>query len=290
MNLSQQDFFRIVSEISQRRIPVPQSSSEADNTSSYSDLLKLTCHPEALKGDRLTKLVLIASSMIGLNPAQEEEWKRRLAIIADKRNGQGEYKDVIELIYNVPFTPYDQLNWLYRKVGAHAFFGTEIVSILRLYNSFRFINPYILSKAPVKRPIKKRGYDDKGHLPESTYGHGNTVRAEPRPDREKIFNEEIPISETLYYNDIQPDLNNEQETLVEISTSEVFKSSNKKTINELMTEPPFSLPEDRHFSNPLYHETEEVSRIKRTKYDYFSNEEKNRKIRHQISIDPFAKD
>lgn len=202
MNLSIEEFFSITTDIAQRKIPVPKLSIETDDASSYSDLLKLTCNPEVLKDDRLAKLTFIASSMIGLNPVQEEEWKTRLAKIADKWRSQGKWKDLIELIYEVPFTPYDQLNWLFNQVGPHAFFGTELVSIKRLYNSFKFINPYVPNTSPVKRSKRKRGYDDKGHLSKSRFGHKNTVRAEPRPDKEKTFNPIVPITESLFYDDL----------------------------------------------------------------------------------------
>lgn len=197
-----------------------KSGSEADNTSSYSDLLFWRVSPEVLKSARGCSLLIVVLSFIGLNPIQEVDWRERLLKIADKYNHQGEWCVVAELATTPIFTPGKILAVYFKYRSYHDFYGNDLKQMIKIKNSLKTYNPYILKKHPVKPTERKRGYNDKGHLPSPDklrLEHLFSRRSEKKPI------DEVQPTEKLFFEDTVLKRNNTaQETLVVNRTSQIL--------------------------------------------------------------------
>lgn len=221
MEFSFEIFGKTMEALSSR--PHSETVNRADNTSSYHDLLLWKIHPEILKSARGCRLSVLAISFLGLNPVQEYELKRQLSIIADKFNHEGEWNRVKDLLNTEPFTPARVLEEHLRDRGPEDYFGHDLRELKRIwFFGLKVYNPYAENKSRVKYPKRKRGYDDKGRLPETSYGAGNTTKAVPRPAKEPL--KEISITNTSWFSDLQ-----RKEENVEQGTLEENRSSRNPT-------------------------------------------------------------
>lgn len=187
-----------------------EKNSIAENTSSYSDLLYWKIHPEFLKSARKVRLSVVTISFLGLNPDQELSLRTQLLKIAHKYNYQGEWSRVRDLLTLPIFSPHKVLEEHLKDRGLHDFFGNDLRTIKRIWNTLRTYNPYIPKETPVKYPVRKRGYDDKGSLRTSSL----LPEHYQRPEKEKI--ETIEPTNTLFWEEIPygSQNNKAQETLV----------------------------------------------------------------------------
>jgi hypothetical protein len=208
MILDQNKFFEIY-----KAFAVALEKSAADNTSSYSDILLMKLHPETLKTGKGCSLGLIALSFIGTNSHNDLVIREQIQKIASRRNFEGEWNTVKELLLteNIPFK---MISKYLENRSSEDFFGNDFKLLKRIGRSVKFYNPYLQSKLPVKKPQRKRGYDDKGHLRDSS-----KARQEPRPFKEKIDIEPIVIAHNFLNKEYTERSNNAQGTLVEKSTS-----------------------------------------------------------------------
>lgn len=180
------------------KLPSPGKKSEADNTSSYSDLVKWNIHPEFLKKGRTAYLSCLTIVFLGLNPIQEFDLKRKLLIMSEKYCFQGYWKHVFEILHE-PFNPGAFFRYHFSKFPSlHEFYGNDLKTMKYIWRTLKTSDPYQSSKAPVKKPQRKRGYDDKGHL--SGDSHGRELAL---PERKKIVNDEnINISAKLWIEEV----------------------------------------------------------------------------------------
>lgn len=206
-------------------LPDPGRNSEADNTSSYSDLTKWRIHPEFLKSGRTAYLSCLTIVFLGLNPIQEHDLKKQLLIIADKRAIQGYWKNVSEIL-QLPFTPMAFYQYHFEQFPSkHEFFGNDLKTMKYIWRSLKANNPYKPSTARVKYPQRKRGYDDKGHL--SGDSHGADIAL---PPREKfVETEEVNIQAQLWLSEVYKVDNKQQGTLGENTTSQKEAHYEKQT-------------------------------------------------------------
>jgi len=223
MKLTEKVFKETLEQLS--RIPNPQEIFRADNTSSFPDLLSWKIHPELLKSSRKTALTVVALSFMAMNPFQEENVRKRLLVIADKFNNEGQWSKVRKLLTLETWTPYYVLEAFLEDRSAEDFFGNDIQDIKRIIqHGIKWVN-LDDQKVRVKTPQRKRGYDDKGHLPESTWGEGNTTKPIPMKPKETL--PEISPQSNLFFEDLSMISDweeNEQETLVEKTTSKKIHS------------------------------------------------------------------
>lgn len=185
--------------------------------------MKWRIHPEFLKKGRTAYLSCLTVVFLGLNPVQEYDIKRQLLIIAEKYCFQGYWKNVREILQK-PFTPGAFFQYHFEKFPSlHEFFGNDLRTMKVIWRTLKTVDPYQVSKAPVKKPQRKRGYDDKGHLSGDSHGADISV-----PDRERIDTVNIPVSNHLWLSRVLPD-KQQQGTMGENTTSreEVFIDENK---------------------------------------------------------------
>jgi hypothetical protein len=201
--------------------------SEADNTSSYSDSSQWKIHPEFLKGARTTLLSVMTCTFLGLNPIQELDLKEKILKICHKRNYQGEWKTVKEILTEIPYTPPSVFMHYFKNHSTEQLFGNDLKVMKRIWKSLKSVNPYAPSMKPVKYPKRKRGYDDKGHLSGDSHGAKISV-----PDnRERLNLEEVQNTNTLWFNDLAG--NKEQQgTIGGETTSRKGGSENERKTNK----------------------------------------------------------
>lgn len=210
MKLSNEQFFELVQKLS-----LAAKDSAADNTSSFSDLLLWKPHPDQLKKARSCRLCIIAASFIGFETKDKEALYERISKIAHKYKYEGEWAQV-EKHLRLPLTPYLHLSLFLQDRTLNDFYGNDFKLLKRALRSFKVYNPYLPSSAKVKKPQRKRGYDDKGHLRESW--RPGPIAA---PERLSVPMEQ-PHRDSHYHKlpDEYKERNNDtQRTLVEARTS-----------------------------------------------------------------------
>lgn len=209
MKLSTEDFIRILAHLRER------NKFQADNTSSQSDLVRVKIHPELLKSARDCRIAVVGVSMLALNPIQEEDLKKQLLAICEHHSDLGEWKRVKEILLTVPFSPGTVLAEHMQDKNLHDFYGNDIKKLERFFRTVKYYNPYSESKKKVKYPQRKRGYDDKGHLPKD-YPLPRVPEEERKSDVDKIqvtnssWWENLPFNRNMI----------EQETLMRKYTSQ----------------------------------------------------------------------
>lgn len=152
-------FFETISKI-QSQI----KDSEAENTSSYSDLLEWRFPADLFRKARDCKLLLIALSFMGLPDLQQNRFRQRVHAIAEYNQLQGQWAEVEELLLLQTNVPGEILQWYLNKHSVEAWFGTDLKRIIKIIRSARTYNPYKPNRSKVNHPQRKRGYNDKGSL------------------------------------------------------------------------------------------------------------------------------
>lgn len=188
--------------------------SAADNTSSFSDLLLWTPHPESLKTAKGCRLSILAASFIGLETNSQTLLYERIQKIAHKYKYEGEWSKV-EKALESPLVPYLQLVNFLEDRTLNEYFGNDLGLLKRVLRSFKVYNPYIASRKRVKCTQRKRGYDDKGHLRES-WRPGPIAGVDTYTEPMSIFE---PTEYSSFPEIYKEENNNTQCTLVEKNAS-----------------------------------------------------------------------
>lgn len=211
MRLDQETFFRILGKISS------QVKLEADNTSSWSDLSQWKYSPEWTKTAQRAELALVGLSLLYLNPDQENQIRDRFLKIASHFRNEGEWNRVREICLLPTFAPFPVLEYFLEKRSPEDFFGNDLRYILKFLKNIQLHLSYTVSDHPVKKPKRKRGYDDKGHLSKNP--------RLPRPPYEPEEPDPVySVTSTTWWEDIDPNLNiKAQETLMRINSSRTEK-------------------------------------------------------------------
>ena len=104
-------------------------------------------------------------------------------------------------------------------------FGNCLKRIQQIRRRAKFVNPYLSKRTRVKRPQRKRGYDDKGTLrPSDSLG----IEYYKEVQEESFFKDETTWTPQFFPPDVKhiTQINNiEQGTLVELSTSEDYSET-----------------------------------------------------------------
>lgn len=141
---------------------------EAEYTSSYSDILYWKPHPESLKSAKSCILVLFVNTLASFNEVAQEQLQDQISKIAYYRDNQGLWEHVYKLC-KLPLAPGVKLRYIIEEIwNPEDWFGNHIKDLPRIFRGAKYVNPYIQKWSPVKRPIRKRGYDDKGTLPDQS--------------------------------------------------------------------------------------------------------------------------
>lgn len=207
--LSTEVFMDIVNKCS-----LASKDSAADNTSSFSDLLVWTPHPDSLKTARNCRLSLVAASLIGLETNSQTLLYGRISKIAHKFRYEGEWSKVVQALQN-PLVPYLQLSLFLEDRTLNEFYGNDLKLLVKTLRSFKVYNPYLPKNHKVKYPHRKRGYGDKGHLRES-WKVGAIATMDTYPPVEEYFEDKEYQQLPKEYKEKN---NDTQRTLVEKSTS-----------------------------------------------------------------------
>ena len=135
-----------------------------ENTSSFSDILSWWIPPDYFLTARNCRLLLVATSFIGMNEVTSEALYQKIAKIAHRARYEGEWKNVAEQLQISPI-PAHQLRCYLNNRTLNDFFGNDIQTMKNMLLRINVYNPYLSKHRKVKRPQRKRGYDDKGSLP-----------------------------------------------------------------------------------------------------------------------------
>lgn len=139
--------------------------SKAEVAALYSDIVDWKFPQQVFESAYLALNASILLPFLGFNSITEEKLRNQLNKIAYQKNYQGYWKLVSTLVETEPYVPARVLEKAIEKIGTNAFFGNHLKSMRRIKNNMIAFNPYEPSNAPVRKPQRKRGYNDKGHLP-----------------------------------------------------------------------------------------------------------------------------
>jgi len=158
---------RPVMKFSQRTSPYPDIPSE------------LKVGQEALKDARRCLAVLVALEFIhGTGDYfRVARTRETIARMAEKFNGEGAWKHVLDYLQNVPsFQIADSLSFVLRIYGSNAYYGNFLDLLIRIFEDIEVVESYHIWKPwelpALRQPRRKRGYDDKGsrRLPHTDHG------------------------------------------------------------------------------------------------------------------------
>jgi len=141
---------------------------------------------------------------MGLPDDQQNKFRERAHKIAEKYNFAGQWGQVEEFLLLENNAPGKVLQWFFETHSPEDWFGDNLRRIIKIMKMAKSKNPYLPHKGPVKRPERKRGYDDKGSLPRP-----DKLRAESYRRPEKEITEIPELNNTPFY----PDWYNREETI-----------------------------------------------------------------------------
>lgn len=124
--------------------------------------------------------VVLYLASIGLNPIQEEEVRNFFEKKAARRNYEGKWFIVHQLVDESSFSPIKLYEIVLRSEGPHAFFGNRIRSICRAGKQLRWDPLQTTELRRAKPKQRKRGYDDKGTLGKSKVDPPERTVQEPK--------------------------------------------------------------------------------------------------------------
>lgn len=168
-------------------------NSSADNTSSWSALLLWKPHPEDFKTARSCRLLIVGLSFLGIDTMSKEDILRRISQCTRKFEKEGEWSKVDEALQH-PLIPFQQLELLLKDRNEDDFFGNDLPQIGKILRRMKTYNPYLPKTGKVKKPQRKRGYGDKGHLP------ADSLPVELRPTKPAYANLTEFIRDSSYQN------------------------------------------------------------------------------------------
>jgi hypothetical protein len=194
--------------------------------------------------------------MLYLNPIQEIEVRTQLLRVAARYNHIGEWERVKDIVSTQPFSPYNVLAEHLKDRSPHDFFGNEFKYIQRILRTVKWKNPYMPSEHRVKRPQRKRGYDDKGHPPRDL----RPARKEPG-ERPEV--PEVQPSHRTFWDKFERGHaeNLKQETLVVDATSWSSEKNSGLRGQVFLDSPPESQESKVESFDPRTHEQNEQGKI-----------------------------
>lgn len=171
----------------------------AENTSSYSDILRMNLHPETFKTGRRALLGYLVKCSLGLTPVEEMELKEKLSKICSRYREQGDW-NILGKLLEQPTAPYLVLEAILNSRSSCAFFGNDVRLINKILKGLKLSSPYVKREVSVKKPQRKRGYDDKGSLRSSfTLPLEYWIRPKNRP------NVIVKVHGRTYFSDLPKD-------------------------------------------------------------------------------------
>lgn len=196
--------------------------SKAEAAALYSDISDWSFPQVVFESAYLSLNASILLPFLGLNSIQEEKLRNQLLKTAWARNFEGYWTLVAQLVQIEPYKPAKILEQAITALGTNAFFGNHIRSMKRIYKNMIVRNPYAPSTAPVRKPQRKRGYNDKGHLPLKHV----TPKGKPKIERQKP--QEIQEDPRFYSNSLIGDRSNIAAELLEKNTSARRKKTRRR--------------------------------------------------------------
>lgn len=132
--------------------------------SPQSDLTVPNYRSEAFYGGYSAVCLLLYLGCIGVNPIQEEELRDFFWLRAARREKTGYWPLVTEICELETWTPFFIIQAVLRQTGPWALFGNVLPDTIKIARKVRWKKIYQKNTRPVRRKVRKRGYDDKGHL------------------------------------------------------------------------------------------------------------------------------
>lgn len=207
----------------------------SSSASPCSDLHVCRINQEAMRNSKLAELATVALALRidEFNGIQVEDCRNLILGTAYRYRAQECWDFVADLVATDPFTPVAVFEKYVAKYGlGHDYYGNIRNQIIRMLCYAVVIrNPYLPSTAPVNKPKRKRGYDDKGRISASSYGAGDTTKGIFLPEEPKltVFQTDTPD----WLSDFDENINDEQAALVEKTTSQLaLKSSSKLRVRD----------------------------------------------------------
>lgn len=188
----------------------------ADNAAPYSDLTMWKIPGFLYEKSETCIALYLALACLSMTPIQEEDVRNKISKRAYVKNFQGQWNLVEKIIRYPKPVPGELINIYLEEKGPHALFGNMVPLMRKVARILDKQVLFLADKRFVKRPQRKRGYDDAGHLRlkhQSTVGRSISAERDPYvpilvtsslwyeqvygPDRNRRTQEEILASHTL---------------------------------------------------------------------------------------------
>lgn len=211
--------------------------SMAEYASLQSDISVVKFPASTERSNRKLCLNLIACGFLYINSIQYQDIREHYYKIGSKRNWLGhELECLAEMLSIKDNAPFRLLQIYFDFYSTQDFYGNDWKYIMKSLELVKYIIPYLPSQHPVKYPQRKRGYNDKGTLPRDPRPRDCAVPGKPRSQesyelakRKEIIEAKINIYEgtdhAVFFETIDPEINNQQETLVSEATSHLAEES-----------------------------------------------------------------
>lgn len=166
----------------------PSMLKVAEEASSYSDIpnsFKLKGEGPKNGKEALAVLVALDFATPGTRSYHKvEHIRNHIAKMATNYQSEGEWKHVSDYVSNVqPFQLYSVIRFLLSIMNENDLFGNFKILVKQNIRSIKIVKTYqsiYLDQRPVVRPIRKRGYNDKGSS-SPLHKRGRNL---PSPDKE----------------------------------------------------------------------------------------------------------
>lgn len=160
---------------------------KAEHPALYSDILMWKFPQEVFNSANMVINAAVVLPFLGLNSDNQERLRNQISKVARSKNYEGKWNLVERLVRIEPYLPSKVLELILEEIGPNAFFGNNIKSMRKIYHNMVIINPYEPDQRPVKKPQRKRGYNDKGHLPlKHMTPKGRMIKSSTQEDYKEI--------------------------------------------------------------------------------------------------------
>lgn len=201
-----------------------EKSSKAEISALYSDLTDWNFPAGVFDSARRCVASAVLLPFLGYSAINETKLRNQLAKISYSHNFEGDWKLVDELVRQDPYTPAKVLEYYLSQVGPHSYFGNTLPLMKIIKRNMQPKYLYQKSTAPVRYPERKRGYNDKGHLP----ARHISIKGKVQKESVKQPFVEIEIQGTFYSNTPLAGNNNIAAGLLEKPTPRRKRARRKK--------------------------------------------------------------
>lgn len=135
----------------------------ADSAVLYSDIVEWNFPRWVFYSANMSVAAAVLLPFLGLNSTNQTRLRNQLKRVAWAHNYEGKWKQVSDLV-SVSIIPAEVLKLQLTFESSEAYFGNTIRNMRKIKDNMLASCIYKEDTRPVKKPQRKRGYNDKGHL------------------------------------------------------------------------------------------------------------------------------